>query len=197
MLNLTHPSIFPSFPLWVREIDRTISASRSKAYSLLLNSFLWLFPALTLTTFWILKCEPQAWMCYLIRFSLSALYGGKLTSLILLTTFPVCSFPGNPCPCLSAHWERCLHRTTRPQWPPAFVQGLCYTGSVLLVRDNLHSSSLQVPWSTGCRNASQVSPAYPAAVIPSVAASSTTLSPKLGLPCHLSVTILHYLPDRW
>lgn len=98
VLDLTHPSIFPSFPLWVHETDRTISVSRSKAFSLFLNSCLWLFPALTLTTFWILKCEPQAWMRYLIHFSRSALYGGKLTSPSLLLAFCVLSIPRQPLP---------------------------------------------------------------------------------------------------
>lgn len=51
MLNLTHPSLFPFFSLWVHETNRTISVSCSKAFSLLFNSVLWLFPALSLTTF--------------------------------------------------------------------------------------------------------------------------------------------------
>lgn len=96
--ELYSPFSFPFFSLRVHETNRTISVSCSKAFSLLFNSVLWLFPALSLTTFWILKCEPQAWMCYLILFSLCALYGGKLTSPSLLSLFHACSFPGSSWP---------------------------------------------------------------------------------------------------
>lgn len=120
VLDLTHPSIFPFFPLWVHETDRTISVSRSKAFSLFLNSCLWLFPALALTTFWILKCEPQAWMSYLIHFSRSALYGGKLTSPSLLIAFCVRSaFPGSPCP------SSPFHPAATVSWGAASSSTLC------------------------------------------------------------------------
>lgn len=190
MLNLTYPSAFSSLSLWVHETDRTISVSCSKAFSLLLNSFLWLLPALTLTIFWILKYEPQAWICYLIHFSLSALCGGKLTSLILLTTFPVCLFLGSPYPYLSACQERCLHWTTLPQWPPALIQELCYMQPVLLMIDDPHSFSLWLLWGIGCRMCSERAPLsdlHPLTWLSHQPPSAT----KVGHSCPLSMDILH------
>lgn len=176
MLILTHPSIFPSFPLWVHETDRTISVSCSKAFSLLLNSFLWLFPALTLTTFWILKCEPQAWLCYLIPFSLSALCGGKSTSLILLTTFPVCLIPGSPCPHLPGEVSVLRHSSITTSSPRSGA--LPHVQPVLLIMNNLSSSSL-----LDCRNALWVSPAYPAVTKPWHGCLFNHLATKDGYQC--------------
>lgn len=119
MLNSGHALIFPSFLLWVHETDRAISVSCCKAFSLLLNSFLGLFLALTLSTFWILKCEPQAWLCYHNPLQSQCFIWRKIN--LPDPSYYLCCvlIPRQPLPLLSAcqrgvHTETLTHNNLQP-----------------------------------------------------------------------------------